>query len=189
MAQCVENCDARTHERSCFVRRHLIGNGRERRRRCDHVLGVTAVEIDTRDLTVDTHGEIAAPALFANETMSAVPANADALPFLPVRYVVTDGINPSGNLMSGNTRILKPRPQPFLNQDVAMANATCFHLDPNLSYARLWYGTFDDFEIATGFTDLRRFHWCAHRFCQPLFSAHLAGRGWLSAQGDGRRQA
>jgi hypothetical protein len=47
------------------------------------VLGISAIEIEARDFAIDAHREIAAPAMFAHETMSAMPAYADALAFFP----------------------------------------------------------------------------------------------------------
>src|ERR1700748_3691587 len=43
---------------------------------------------------------------------------------LPLRNIGTDGVNTSGNLVSGNARIRKSRPAPFFHQRVAMTNAT-----------------------------------------------------------------
>ena len=63
----VVNCNARAHKRPRFLRRQFIGNRRQRRRRRDHVFGITAIEIDPGDLAIDAHREIAAPALFADE--------------------------------------------------------------------------------------------------------------------------
>src|SRR5205814_2297169 len=83
IAERVVNGDARAHEWSCFFRRQLIRNQRHRRHRRDHVLSISAIEIDTGDFAIYAHGEIAAPALFADKTMPAVPAYADALTFLP----------------------------------------------------------------------------------------------------------
>src|SRR4051812_24436314 len=74
---------ARAHERTDSLRRQIIGNQRPRFRSDDKVIGIAAVEIDPGDLAIDAHGEIAAPALVANKTVTAVPAYSDSLAFRP----------------------------------------------------------------------------------------------------------
>jgi hypothetical protein len=69
--------------------------------------------------------------------MSAVPAYANALTFLPFRDVVTDRIDASRDFMTRHTRILKPGPETLLYDEIAVANAAGFHFHTNLLSARL----------------------------------------------------
>src|SRR6266516_3756259 len=92
IAERVIDRDARAHERPRFLGWQFIRNCGERGRRCDHVFGISAIEIEARDFAIDTHCEIAVPALRADETMSAMPPHADALTFLPFCDAVADRV-------------------------------------------------------------------------------------------------
>src|SRR5206468_11879439 len=129
--------DARAHERTCFFRGQFIGNRRERGRGCNHVLGVTAVEIDACHLAIHTHREVTAPALFALEAMATVPAYADALPNLPLRDAVADRVDAASNLMAWYTGVFKARPQSVFDKHVTMANPARLDLQPHLPQTRL----------------------------------------------------
>src|SRR5262249_24617950 len=107
----------------------LIRHRGHRFRRRDQVLGITAVVADPGDLQHLAVDEIAAPALLADEAVPAVPANADALAFLPVRDAGADRIDHAGNLVSRHARILQARPLPFLGEGVAVADPACFDSD------------------------------------------------------------
>ena len=124
IAERIVDGDARAHERPGFLGRQFVGNRRHRFRWCDHVFGISTVEIDAGDLTINAHGEISALALRANETMSAVPAHTDALTFLPFDYVLADRIDASSDFMTRHTRILNSRPQTLFDVYVAVANPT-----------------------------------------------------------------
>jgi hypothetical protein len=52
------------------------------------VLGVPTVEVNPSDLSIDAHGEITAPAQFAYETVSAMPADADMLTGMCRKFLV-----------------------------------------------------------------------------------------------------
>ncbi len=106
-----------------------------------------------------------------------MPADPDTLSGLPVRDVGTDGVNASGNFMTGNSRILNARPESFLDEDIAMTNATGFHLDADLATARVWNISFDEFETAASFSYLHCFHashffplscWYKNRGCRLI---------------------
>ena len=158
MAERVVDSDARAHERPGFFRRQFIGNHGQHRRRCDQVLGISAIEIDAGDFAIDAHGEIAAPALFAHETMSSMPAHADALTFAPSRDVAADRIDAARDLMTRHPGKLKPRPQTLFNEHIAVANATRLHFHANLPGAWLRDFAFHQFPIPARFADLRRLH-------------------------------
>src|SRR4030095_10788211 len=123
IAERVVDSDARAHQRACFLRRQFIGNRGQRWRRCDHVLGISAVEIDGGDFAIDAHCEIAAQALFAHETISAMPAYADALTLFPFRDVAAHRIDASRDFMTRHTGILKPAPETLFDDHIAAANA------------------------------------------------------------------
>src|SRR5207302_10801162 len=71
IAQCVVDRNARAHEWSCFFGRQFIRNCSQRRRRCDHVLSISAIKVDARDLSIDAHGKVTTPALLAHKTTSS----------------------------------------------------------------------------------------------------------------------
>ena len=136
----------------------IVGHGRHRLGRDDHVFRVAAVVADSGNLLELAENEMAAPAGIAGEAMSAMPADADALAGLPLRDVGANRVDASGNLMAGNARVLQSGKARLLYDGVAVADAAGFNLDPNLGAARLRNRTFDDFEVSTGFADLCGFH-------------------------------
>src|SRR5260221_6031785 len=83
IAERVVNGHARAHERSHFLCRQVVRNRGQRFRARDHVLGISAVGIEAGDFPINAHREITPPALCADETMSTMPANADALTSFP----------------------------------------------------------------------------------------------------------
>jgi hypothetical protein len=89
------------------------------------------------DLAVDAHREIPTPALFAHEAMSAMPTDADALPFFPFRDVTADCIDASRDFMTRHPGKLKPWPGTFFDENIAVANAARLHFDANLPNVRL----------------------------------------------------
>ena len=131
-------------------------------RPCEHVFGVSAVEVDARDLALHAHGEVPAPARCADETMSTMPADANALPLPPGANVVADGIDVSRDFMPWHTWILQPRPETFFDKHVTVANATRLDFHAHLPSARLRKNTLDQFPLSARFTDLRRLHCCRH---------------------------
>src|SRR5256886_7288523 len=144
------------------------------RRWRNHILGISAVKIDARNLAIDAHSEIAAPALFADKIMSAVPADADALAFFPFCNPVADCIDAPGDLMTGHTRILKSGPQTFFNENVAVTNAARFYFHANLPSTRLRDVAFHQFPISTGLANLCCFHFLIHKMPLLLIRAVLA---------------
>jgi len=139
----VENCNARAHERTRFLSGQFIRNRSQSRRWRNNVLGVPTVEVKPGDLSIDAHGEITAPAQLAYETVSAMPADADALTFLPGRNTVTECIDVSCDFMTRHTGILKPGPETFLDQRIAMANAARFDFHAHLPNSWLGNIAFD----------------------------------------------
>src|SRR5947208_15805106 len=81
IAQRVVHGDACTHERSRFLRWQFVRNRCHCRRWRNHILGISAVEIDARNLAIDAHSQIASPALFTDEIKSAMPAYSTPLAF------------------------------------------------------------------------------------------------------------
>jgi len=95
--------------------------------------------------------------------MSAVPAYADPLTFFPLRDFVADCIDASRNFMTRHTRKLKPRPETFFDDKIAVANTARFHFHANLPRARLRDIAFHQFKISAGFANLRRLHLHPHK--------------------------
>src|SRR6266705_932947 len=162
VAQRVEYRNARTHEGSGLLRREFIRNRGQSRHRRDHVFGIPTIEVETRDLSIDAHGKVTTPALFAHKTMATMPADADTLTFLPASNIVTERIDAPRDFMTRHTRILKPWPQTFFDQRIAVANTACLNSHSHLPGARLWDVAFHQFPISTGFAYLCCLHSCAH---------------------------
>src|SRR5438445_11142696 len=115
IAQRVVHGDACTHERSRFLRWQFVRNRCHCRRWRNHILGISAVEIDARDFAIDAHRKIDASTLFTHEIMSAMTAYADSLTFLPFCNPFADHIDASGDLMTSHTSILKSGTHTFFN--------------------------------------------------------------------------
>jgi hypothetical protein len=158
ISQRVVHRNAGTKQRRRFVGWQVIGHERDRFRIHDHVLGVPAVEVNRRDLSEFAVHEITAAARIAFEAVSSMPAHADALARLPEGDVGTNGIDATGNLVSGDARILKTGPVSLFHQRVAVTDATSFDLNANLMAAWLRDRTFDNFEVSTWLADLNGFH-------------------------------
>jgi hypothetical protein len=126
------------------------------------VRGITAVKVDSGYFAIYTHGEVTTPTLLAHEAVATMPTDTDSLINRPRGNVGTHGIEASGDLMTGHPRILKPGPQTFFDQRVAMANPACLDLEAYLCGTGLGNVAFDEFPIATCFADLRCFHFHTH---------------------------
>ncbi len=87
-----------------------------------------------------------------------MPADTDALSGLPVSDAFADGVDASGNFVTGDAGILLPRPNPFLDADITVADATGFHFDAHLRAARLRDAALHNFEVAVGFCYLHCLH-------------------------------
>jgi hypothetical protein len=87
-----------------------------------------------------------------------MPTDTDALPRFPERDVRTDGVDASGNLVAGHTRIFDAGPVTFFDQSIAVTDSAGFYLDADLASSGIGDGAIDDFEISTWLADLNRFH-------------------------------
>jgi len=126
------------------------------------VRGITTVKVDPGDFAIDAHGEVTAPALLAHEAMAAMPTDADSLTNCPRGDVRPHGIDPPCDFVTRHTRILKPGPETFFDQSIAVANAACLDLHAHLAGTRFGNVAFDEFPIATCFADLCCLHFRAH---------------------------
>src|SRR4051812_26905656 len=117
--------------------------------------------MDASNLLVHAKHEIATATGVAYKAMPAMPAHTHPLPWLPLDHVRADGINASGDLMAGDTRILLAGPVPFFYQCIAVTYATGFDLDTHLIACGLGDWALYEFEISAGFGDLYCFH-CGH---------------------------
>src|SRR5207253_10128615 len=97
-------------------------------------------------LAMYTTSEIPAPTVFADETMTAMPAYADVLTFLPFRDVAAERIDASRDFMTRHTRILEPEPQTLFDEHIAVANAARLHFHTNLPSAGLRDFAFRNFK-------------------------------------------
>src|SRR5215472_6641469 len=158
IAQSVEDGYARTHEGTRLFGGNLIRNRGECGRGCNHVLGISTIEIETGDFAIDTHREISAAALLADEIMAAVPTDTDALPHSPCCDLVAKYLDASRNFVAGNARILKTGPKSLLDQRIAMTDPARFNLDQDFAGVWLRDFAFNQFPISVSLADLRCFH-------------------------------
>src|SRR5262249_27855484 len=163
IAQRVVDRNARTHERPSLLCRQIVWNCCESRSGRNHVLAVTSIEIDAGDLTIDAHGKVAAPAQFAHETVSTMPAHTHSLSFLPRGDIAGDRIDASGDLMAWHTWILNPWKNTFFDDGITMANAARLYFHSHLTVIRLWDIAFYQFKGATSLAYLRHLHFAAHK--------------------------
>jgi hypothetical protein len=106
-----------------------------RQRGGNHVLSVTAIVVDAGNFAIDAHREISAPAFIADEIVSTVPADADALTQSPRSDVITNRIDPPRDFVTGNPRILNGQ-NTFLDDGIAMTDSARFNLQKNFA----WFG-------------------------------------------------
>src|SRR5205085_5389298 len=126
----------------------FVGKSCDRTDGRDHVFAVAPIEADARDQVRLARKQVSAPARVATATIPAVPAYAHALAHCPAGHSLANCINCSGHLVTWHARILKAGPLPLLHQRIAVADATCRHLDPNSSRRRCRYSSFDDFKLS-----------------------------------------
>jgi hypothetical protein len=100
MAQRVEYCDACTEQRRSFVRREIVGHGRNRLGRGHYVFCVTTVEADSGNFLELAENEMASTAEVALKTVSAMPADSHPLSGFPLRNVSPDRIDAPGDFMA-----------------------------------------------------------------------------------------
>ena len=165
IAQCVEYGDSGTEQRSGFVSGKIVGHRGDRLGADHHVLGVAPIEVDGGNFFVLAQNEIPPAAGVALKAVSAMPSHTDSLPWLPQRYVGANRVDASGDLVAGDARILKSRPDPFFDQRVAVADAAGLDLNSHLAAARMGDRTLDEFEISAWLADLD----CSHN----MFSHRL----------------
>src|SRR5215470_13958394 len=83
MAQRVERSNAGTHQRARFGGIQPVRDCREPFGGSEHVLLIAAIKVDPRNFLVVARNEIALATGRAGEVVTAVPADADSLPFFP----------------------------------------------------------------------------------------------------------
>src|SRR5882672_5657750 len=94
----------------------------------------------------------------AMTAMAAVPTNTHPLAGTPIRNVRADGIHNPNHFMTGNSRVLKTRPDPRLNDDITMANTASLNFNQHLSGGRLGNFTFNQIERSAWTGNLHRTH-------------------------------
>jgi hypothetical protein len=102
--------------------------------------------------------EVATAAGIAREIVAAVPSDSHALAGLPVGNVGAGGVDAPRDFVSGDARILEPRPIAFLYEHIAVADATGFDFNADLLAGGLGDWAFYELEIAAGFGYLDYFH-------------------------------
>ena len=131
-AQRIERRDSSTEERCGVGGRKLVGDLGQRLHRRHHVLRIAAVVADTRNAHVAAKHEIPGAAGVAVAAVAAKPADAHALPHLPLTHARPERIDHARDFVPRDPRQLETRPQRFLHDDVAVADAARFDPDPHL---------------------------------------------------------
>src|SRR6478609_5954874 len=85
IAERIEGGDAGAEQRCCPYRGKVVRDGGKCLLGRDHVVGIATVIGDARHLHDDAQDEIAPSAIGAHPAMTAMPADADALPHAPGR--------------------------------------------------------------------------------------------------------
>jgi hypothetical protein len=109
-------------------------------------------------LTGDASKELASPAMIAMPAVASVPAYSYSLARLQVWYAGPDCIDDACHFVAWDTRIFNPRPGSFLNERIAVANATSLDFDAHPSRAWIGDGPLDDFQRGVRAGDLGHAH-------------------------------
>jgi hypothetical protein len=119
---------------------------------------VSTVIADARNFQIPAIAKISAPALATRVVLAAVPADTDALPFLPLGNTTAQFIDDACDFMSWNAGILNAGPQAFFRERVTAANTAGLNLDAHVSCIRLRNLALDHLESCSGTGDLRHLH-------------------------------
>src|SRR5439155_15165078 len=109
---------------------------RQCRQRRHHIFRIAAVKRDARYLGGGAGKEVSPSTRITAQTMTCMPADAHPLAHLPVADVGAKSINNPDHLMPGNSWILNPRKDSFLNNRVAVTDATSLDFDSDSSRRR-----------------------------------------------------
>ena len=137
LAQRVERGDAGAEQRRGVLRGQIVGDRGQRALRHDDVVGVAAVVGDAGHQAVDAADHVAAPARVAVAAVAAEPADPDALAHLPGDHGLADGLDPPGDLVPGDPRVLDPRHPALDGEGVGVADPAGLHPDQHLARAGL----------------------------------------------------
>jgi len=143
--------------------------------RFEHLYG-TPVEVRIAQIDFVAEDEISAPASFAMKAMPSMPPHSHTLTGRPRAHIGSDSIDPSGDLMARNARILKSWPQTLFDHHIAVADAAGFHLDPNFSRARIRNVSFEDFPVSAGLAYLGN----CHAFHRSVLSVIFTMIAWVA---------
>ena len=135
LAQRVEGGDARAEQRRGVLRGQVVRDRGQRALRHHDVVGVAAVVGDAGHQAVDAADHVAAPARVAVAAVAAEPADPDALAHLPGDHGLADGLDPSGDLVPGDPRVLDPRYPALDGEGVGVADPAGLHPDEHLARA------------------------------------------------------
>ena len=135
LAQRVEGRDARAQQGRRVLGGQGVGDRGERRLGDDDVVGVPAVVGDAGHEAVHAADHVAAPARVAVAAVAAEPADPDPLAHLPRERVLADGLDPAGDLVAGDARVLDTRHVALDGEGVGVADPAGLHADQDLAAA------------------------------------------------------
>src|SRR5262245_29895713 len=159
----VEGRDPRTEQRRRVRRVERLGHPRDCFDRRNHVLRVATVVTESCDIHVGAVDEVATPARETGAILTAVPAHADLLTFLPLRHACARLVDHTGDFVTWHARVREVWPAAFLRKGIAVADSARLHANPHVPRPRLRDVPLDDLEVRACLGQLRRFHLC-HRF-------------------------
>src|SRR5947208_16584928 len=108
--------------------------------------------------------------MVAITTVTAVPADPDALATFPWLHSLAHKVDSSDDFVSGHTRILNTGPLAFLDQRIAVTNTTRLNLVPHPARLRLGNISLDQPERSASTRDCNCPHRCSHRAPTVLLS-------------------
>src|SRR6266852_8141702 len=102
--------------------------------------------------------------------MAAMPADPNALTFDPRSNVLAHCIDATRDFMTRDARILKPRPETFFDQRIAVANTACLNLHTYFASTRFRDIALYQLPIPAGLTYLRCVHFRIHKCSSGLIT-------------------
>src|SRR5262245_42098626 len=132
MTQCVIGRDSSAEQRRRFSIFEDVGYRRQRLDRSDHVLLITAVIADARNLEILAITEVSSATLAASIILSSVPADTASRPAFPRRHTGANLVDDTRHFMSRNAGILKSRPESVFCEDIAMTDSASLNLNSHL---------------------------------------------------------
>src|SRR5215470_13425365 len=143
----IEGRDPRAEQWRRVRRVERLRHPRDGFDRHNHVLRIATVVTESCDLHVGAVDEVATPAREAGPVLTAVPAHADSLTFLPLRHACARFVDHPGDFVPWHARVHEAWPAAFLGEDIAVADSARLHANSHLPRRWLRDVPLDDLEV------------------------------------------